>query len=42
MLDEFLQTRGLGPDALEISSPQFKAIVGKHRGAVKQFCLTKS
>src|SRR5215510_7145730 len=34
-LDEFLKRRGLGPDALKISLSQFKAIVGKHLGAVK-------
>src|SRR5215510_12548543 len=34
-VNEFLQTRGLGPDALEISLSQFKAILRKHRGAVK-------
>ena len=28
-VDEFLQARGLGPDALEISFPQFKAIMKK-------------
>src|SRR5258707_5818281 len=40
-IDEFLQTRGLGPDALEISLSQFKAIVGKHRGAVKAILLNQ-
>ena len=40
-LDEFLQTRGLGPDALEISFSQFKAIVGKHHGAVKAILLNQ-
>jgi formamidopyrimidine-DNA glycosylase len=40
-VDEFLQTRGLGPDALEISLSQFKAIVGKHRGAVKAILLNQ-
>jgi formamidopyrimidine-DNA glycosylase len=40
-VDEFLQTRGLGPDALKISLPQFKAIVGKHRGAVKAILLNQ-
>jgi formamidopyrimidine-DNA glycosylase len=38
---EFLQTRGLGPDALGISLSQFKAIVGKHRGAVKAILLNQ-
>jgi formamidopyrimidine-DNA glycosylase len=40
-LDEFLQTRRLGPDALEISFPEFKAIVGNHRGAVKAILLNQ-
>jgi formamidopyrimidine-DNA glycosylase len=40
-VDEFLQTRGLGPDALEISFSQFKAIVEKHRGAVKAILLNQ-
>ena len=40
-MDEFLQTRGLGPDALEISFSHFKAIVEKHRGAVKAILLNQ-
>jgi formamidopyrimidine-DNA glycosylase len=40
-VDEFLQTRGLGPDALEIGLSQFKAIVGKHRAAVKAILLNQ-
>jgi formamidopyrimidine-DNA glycosylase len=40
-VDEFLQTRCLGPDALEISSAQFKATFGKHRGAVKVILLNQ-
>jgi formamidopyrimidine-DNA glycosylase len=40
-VDEFLQARGLGPDALEISLSRFKAIVGKHRGAVKAILLNQ-
>jgi formamidopyrimidine-DNA glycosylase len=40
-VDEFLQTRGLGPDALTIGLSQFKAIVGKHRGAVKAILLNQ-
>ena len=40
-VDEFLQTRDLGPDALKISLWQFKAIVGKHRGAVKAIVLNQ-
>jgi formamidopyrimidine-DNA glycosylase len=38
---EFLQKRRLGPDAFEISLSQFKAIVGKHRGAVKAILLNQ-
>jgi formamidopyrimidine-DNA glycosylase len=38
---EFLQTRGLGPDALEIGLSQFQAIVGKHRGAVKAILMNQ-
>jgi formamidopyrimidine-DNA glycosylase len=38
-VDEFLQRRDLGPDALKISLSEFKAIVGKHRGAVKAILL---
>ena len=40
-VDEFLQTRGIGPDALEISLSLFKAIVGKHRGALKAILLNQ-
>jgi formamidopyrimidine-DNA glycosylase len=40
-IDEFLQTRGLGPDALGITLSQFKGIVGKHRGAVKAILLNQ-
>ena len=40
-VDEFLQTRGLGPDALEIGLSEFKAILGKHRGAVKAILLNQ-
>jgi formamidopyrimidine-DNA glycosylase len=40
-VDEFLQTRCLGPDALEISLSQFKAIVGEHRGAVKAILMNQ-
>jgi formamidopyrimidine-DNA glycosylase len=39
--DEFLHTRSLGPDALAISLSQFKAIVGKRRGAVKAILLNQ-
>ena len=40
-VDQFLQTRSLGPDALGISISQFKAIFGKHRGAVKAILLNQ-
>lgn len=40
-IDEFLQTRGLGSDALEISPSQFKKIVGSHRGALKAILLNQ-
>ena len=40
-LDEFLRTRGLGPDAIKINFSQFKAIFGKHRGAVKAILLNQ-
>lgn len=40
-VDEFLQTRRLGPDALEISLLQFKAILEERRGAVKAILLNQ-
>jgi formamidopyrimidine-DNA glycosylase len=40
-VDGFLQTRGLGPDALQIGLSQFKAIVGKRPGAVKAILLNQ-
>ena len=40
-VDEFLETRRLGPDALKISFSRFKAIVGKHCGAVKAILLNQ-
>ena len=40
-VDEFRRIRGLGPDALGISLSQFKAIFGKHRGAVKAILLNQ-
>jgi formamidopyrimidine-DNA glycosylase len=40
-VDEFLETRGLGPDALEISLSQFTAVLGTHRGAVKAILLNQ-
>ena len=38
-VDEFVQKRGLGPDALQIGFSQFKAIFGEHRRAVKAILL---
>jgi formamidopyrimidine-DNA glycosylase len=40
-VDEYLQTRGLGPDALGVSLSQFKKIFGQHRGAVKAILLNQ-
>jgi formamidopyrimidine-DNA glycosylase len=40
-VDEFLQTRGIGPDALEITLSEFKVILGRHRGAVKAILLNQ-
>jgi formamidopyrimidine-DNA glycosylase len=40
-VDEFVETRSLGPDALEINFSQFKAIMQKHRGAVKAILLNQ-
>jgi formamidopyrimidine-DNA glycosylase len=40
-VDEFLSTRGIGPDALDLSLPQFKTILGKHRGALKAILLNQ-
>ena len=40
-VDEFLRTRGLGPDALKISLSRFKAILSKHRGATKAILLNQ-
>ena len=40
-VDEFLLTRGLGPDALKIGLSQFKTVVGKHRGSVKAILLNQ-
>ena len=40
-VDEFLRTRHLGPDALEISLAQFRATLGKRRGAVKAILLNQ-
>jgi formamidopyrimidine-DNA glycosylase len=41
-MNEFLKQRGSGPDALDISLPQFKEIFGKHRGAVKTILLNQN
>jgi formamidopyrimidine-DNA glycosylase len=40
-VEEFLQARGIGTDALGIGLSQFKTIVGKHRGAVKAILLNQ-
>ena len=40
-VDEFLLTRGLGPDALEISASKLRAVLGKRRGALKAILLNQ-
>src|SRR5438093_1722424 len=40
-VDEFLKKRALGPDALDISLPQFKETFGQHRGPVKTILLNQ-
>jgi formamidopyrimidine-DNA glycosylase len=40
-VDEFLRTRGIGPDALELDLSGFKAIFQTHRGAVKALLLNQ-
>ena len=40
-VNEYLKKRGLGPDALEISLPQFKKIFRKHSGAVKSILMNQ-
>jgi formamidopyrimidine-DNA glycosylase len=40
-IDEFLRTRGIGPDALDISLSQFKAMIRMHRGTVKPILLNQ-
>jgi formamidopyrimidine-DNA glycosylase len=40
-MGEFLQRRGLGPDALDVGLSKFKAIFRTHRGAVKTILLTQ-
>jgi formamidopyrimidine-DNA glycosylase len=40
-VDEYLQTRGLGPDALSVSLSQFKKIFGQRHGAIKAILLNQ-
>jgi len=40
-INEFLQRRDLGPDALDVNLSQFKEIIGKHRGALKAILLSQ-
>lgn len=40
-VDEFLQKRCLGPDAIDVGFYQFEGIAGKHRGAVKAILLNQ-
>jgi formamidopyrimidine-DNA glycosylase len=40
-VDEFLQRRGIGPDALDVGRSEFKTILGMHRGAVKAILLNQ-
>jgi len=40
-VNEFLKKRALGPDAVDISLPQFREIFRKHRGAVKTILLNQ-
>ena len=40
-VEQFLQTRGIGPDALELNPAGFRAIFGKRRGAVKAILLNQ-
>jgi formamidopyrimidine-DNA glycosylase len=40
-VDEFLQRRGIGPDALDVGLPEFKTIFRIHRGAVKAILLNQ-
>jgi formamidopyrimidine-DNA glycosylase len=40
-VDKFLRKRSLGPDALKITLSQFRAMVGKHRGATKAILLNQ-
>jgi formamidopyrimidine-DNA glycosylase len=40
-VDEFLKTRVLGPDALDIDLVEFKKMFTKHRGAVKSILMNQ-
>jgi formamidopyrimidine-DNA glycosylase len=40
-VDEFLKTRALGPDALEVDLGEFRKILRKRRGAVKSILLNQ-
>jgi formamidopyrimidine-DNA glycosylase len=40
-VDEYLQTRGLGPDALDLDLAEFRKILGKRRGAVKSTLMNQ-
>lgn len=40
-VDEVLRTRGLGPDALDVSLSQFEEVFKKHRGSVKAILLNQ-
>ena len=40
-VNEFLSTRGIGPDALELDLSALKAIFQRHRGAVKAILLNQ-
>ena len=40
-VDEFLQRRCIGPDALDVGLSEFKTIFRKHRGAVKAILLNQ-
>jgi formamidopyrimidine-DNA glycosylase len=40
-VNEFLEKRALGPDALDITLSQFTEILGKHRGSVKTILLNQ-
>jgi formamidopyrimidine-DNA glycosylase len=40
-VDEFLETRGIGPDALHLDLADYKSIFRTHRGAVKAILLNQ-